>query len=49
MCYGMVVTQGSGSNDPKRPSAIDDEIHRIVADKVAAENQRVYTRDVWVY
>ena len=37
MCFSKVVTRGSGSSEPKRPSASDDEIYRIVAAEVAAK------------
>ena len=36
MCFSMVVTQGSGSNNPKRPSASNDEIGKIIVAEVAA-------------
>ena len=37
MCYGMVVTQGSGSNNPDKPGTNDDDFRWIVAIEVTAE------------
>ena len=48
MHFSMVVTRGSGSSDPKRPSASDDEILRISVVEVSTEI-RGYPKDVWVY